>query len=158
LTEPERLREEAARCIRLTRKISNPSDAQTLLDMATSYLQRAIKLEAQREQPVPTQSSHQDAQVAQQQQQPKEPTGEREKAATTMTLSMFSAMLFKLSCGHVVVLGRLDKSDTWACEVYERATNLRDDSHRAQLEDARDIADQIDGKNRQRGKTVTRAD
>jgi hypothetical protein len=80
MTEPERLREEAARCVRLARGISNPVDAQTLRDMANSYLERASKLEAQSNQPIPLRPSQPAAQPqAQQQQQPQDPPPKKEE-------------------------------------------------------------------------------
>jgi len=42
-----------------------------------------------------------------------------------MVLSMFDQMLFSLACGHTVVLGRLDKTETWKCETCGMVTDLR---------------------------------
>jgi hypothetical protein len=74
MTEAKRLREEAERCLRLARLISNPQDVETLTAMANSYLQRAKLFESQSGQPVPPpRFPQQDAHAGQQQQQPQEP-------------------------------------------------------------------------------------
>jgi len=77
-----------------------------------------------------------------------------------MTLSMFDQFLFRLSCGHDVVLGRLDGKDTWRCdeEGCGKVTDLRTEPFSTLLAKERDTADQIDKQARQRGETVRRAD
>jgi hypothetical protein len=40
------------------------------------------------------------------------------------TITMFDQRLFKLACGHSVVLGRLDGRNSWTCEECRKPTNL----------------------------------
>jgi transcription elongation factor Elf1 len=75
-----------------------------------------------------------------------------------MAITMFDQWPFSLACGHTVVLGRLDKAETWTCETCGKITDLRVEPYRKELEDDRDTADQIDKQARQRGETVVRAD
>src|SRR5262245_8779354 len=75
-----------------------------------------------------------------------------------MAITMFDQWPFSLACGHTVVLGRLDKAETWICETCGIITDLRVEPYRKELEDDRDTADQIDKQARQRGETVVRAD
>ena len=42
-----------------------------------------------------------------------------------MTITMFDQILFRLACNHGVVLGRLDKANTWTCETCGKVTDLR---------------------------------
>src|SRR5436190_18353418 len=74
-----------------------------------------------------------------------------------MTISQFDQMLFDLACGHQVVLGRLDKADTWTCEICGKVTELGVEPHRTELERDRDTAEQIDKQARERGETIERA-
>ena len=74
------------------------------------------------------------------------------------TITMFDQMQFKLACGHVLVLGRLDGRDTWTCEECGKPTDLRVEPYRTQLARDRDIADQIDKQALQRGERLVRAD
>jgi hypothetical protein len=74
------------------------------------------------------------------------------------TITWFDQMPFKLACGHSVVLGRLDKADTWPCQECGNTTDLRVEPYRKSLERDRDTAEQIDKQARQRGETVVRAD
>lgn len=41
-----------------------------------------------------------------------------------MAISMLDQMLFKLSCGHKVVLGRLLGTKDWICEECHQTTDL----------------------------------
>src|SRR5262245_42895576 len=75
-----------------------------------------------------------------------------------MAITMFDQWPFSLACGHTVVLGRLDKAETWTCETCGKITDLRVEPYRKELEDDRYTADQIDKQARQRGETVVRAD
>jgi hypothetical protein len=61
-----------------------------------------------------------------------------------MAITMFDQWPFSLACGHTVVLGRLDKAETWTCETCGKITDLRVEPYRKELEDDRDTADQID--------------
>jgi hypothetical protein len=74
-----------------------------------------------------------------------------------MKITMFDRIMFDLACKHTVVLGRLDKAETWTCEECGKVTDLRVDPHRKDLEHDRDTADQIDKQARQRGETIVRA-
>ena len=74
-----------------------------------------------------------------------------------MVLSMFDQMLFNLACGHTVVLGRLDKAETWKCETCGMVTDLRFEPYSDRLAGERDTASDIDKRERASGKTVTRA-
>src|SRR5262245_57754552 len=75
----------------------------------------------------------------------------------SMTLSMLDRILYFLACGHMVVLGRLDKAYQWTCEQCGKDTDLTKDPYRTELENDRRTADQIDTQARQRGETTTRA-
>jgi len=75
-----------------------------------------------------------------------------------MAITMFDQMQFKLACGHVVVLGRLDEHDTWTCEECRKSTDLRLEPYRTELAHDRDTADQIDKQTLQRGERVVHAD
>jgi len=74
-----------------------------------------------------------------------------------MTISMLDGMQFELACGHTVVLGRVEKAETWICEQCGKITNLRASPYREALAHDLDTADQIDKQARQRGETVVRA-
>jgi len=41
-----------------------------------------------------------------------------------MAISMLDQMLFPLSCGHDVVLGRLQGKESWTCETCGKQTDL----------------------------------
>jgi hypothetical protein len=79
MTEEERLRSEAERCLRLARQITANDVAATLTKLASDYLQRAKTLESgagQRQQrgdrPPPAAQAQQPTLQQQQQTQPKE--------------------------------------------------------------------------------------
>ena len=74
-----------------------------------------------------------------------------------MTMSMLDQMLFKLPCGHDVVLGRLEKRSLWTCEDCEEKADLAAEPYKAALERDLDTASQIDLQAKGRGETVTRA-
>jgi hypothetical protein len=73
------------------------------------------------------------------------------------TLSMFDQMLFKLECGHSVVLGRLRDKDEWTCEECGRSTDMHKSPHREQLAQSWGTATQIDLQAKARGETIFRA-
>ena len=80
MSEAERLRAEAQRCLRLARDIGVGDVAQNLKSLAADFLERAADLERrashqqqqQSDQPPPLPSSHHAQAPAQQQQQPQE--------------------------------------------------------------------------------------
>jgi len=65
-------------------------------------------------------------------------------------------MLFQLSCGHTVVLGRLVQSKKWTCEMCGRPTDLSADPYQAALARDLDTANQIDLQATARGETFER--
>ena len=73
-----------------------------------------------------------------------------------MTISMLDQMLFRLACGHDVVLGRMANSTTWVCEKCGKSTDLTKPPFKAQLVHDLDTAVQIDLQAKERGETVTR--
>jgi hypothetical protein len=75
-----------------------------------------------------------------------------------MAITMFDQMQFKLACGYVVALGRLDRHDTWTCEECGKSTDLRLELYCTELAHDRDTADQIDKQALRRGERVVRAD
>jgi hypothetical protein len=70
------------------------------------------------------------------------------------TISMLDQMLFELSCGHTVVLGRLAHSKTWTCETCSKSTDLNADPYKAALAHDLDTANQIAAQVRARGEIV----
>jgi hypothetical protein len=80
-----------------------------------------------------------------------------------MTISMLDQMLFKLACGHDVVLGRLANSiasthKDWTCEDCGKSTDLGIDPYKAELAREMDTANQIDLQAKARGETIQRLD
>jgi hypothetical protein len=73
-----------------------------------------------------------------------------------MTVSMLDQMLFRLACGHDVVLGRMANSTTWVCEQCGKSTDLTKPPIKAQLVQDLDTALQIDLQAKERGEAVTR--
>ena len=73
-----------------------------------------------------------------------------------MTISMLDQMLFNLSCGHEVVLGRLEKQRLWTCETCGKKTDLTAAPHQTTLEHDFDTANQIDAHAKKKGETVNR--
>ena len=61
-----------------------------------------------------------------------------------MALSMFDQILFDLTCGHSVVLGRLAAANTWTCGECGKITDLNAEPFRTELARDRDSARQID--------------
>lgn len=60
-----------------------------------------------------------------------------------MTISMLDQMMFKLDCGHEVVLGRLSNVDRCVCETCARPTALTSEPFKSLLKEL-DTAQQID--------------
>jgi hypothetical protein len=73
-----------------------------------------------------------------------------------MPVSMLDQMLFNLSCGHQVVLGRLADAKNWTCEQCQKATDLSSGPYKAALDKDLDTANQIDLQEKAKGSTVTR--
>jgi hypothetical protein len=73
-----------------------------------------------------------------------------------MVTSMLDRMLFTLSCGHQVVLGRLTGRTKWICEDCKKETDLSSGPFKAALDKDLDTANQIDLQEKERGKTVER--
>jgi hypothetical protein len=69
---------------------------------------------------------------------------------------MFDQMLFPLSCGHDVVLGRLQARNKWTCETCGMETDLSAEPAKARLVQEIDTALQIDLQAQERGESVTR--
>ena len=72
-----------------------------------------------------------------------------------MTTSMLDQMKFNLSCGHEVVLGRLAKLESWACEACGKTTDLTAEPFKSRLARDLDTAMQIDVQKLQKGNTIT---
>jgi hypothetical protein len=79
-----------------------------------------------------------------------------EKGERLMTTSMLDQMLFNLSCGDEVVLGRLENQTVWTCETCNRETDLTAEPYKTDLERDFDSATQIDLQAKQKGETVIR--
>ncbi len=73
-----------------------------------------------------------------------------------MPISMFDQMLFTLSCGHEVVLGRLSNTQAWVCESCGKSTDLTKPPFKDTLLKDLDTALQIDLQAKERGEAVTR--
>jgi hypothetical protein len=73
-----------------------------------------------------------------------------------MPVSMFDQMLFPLSCGHEVVLGRLSNLTKWVCESCGKETDLTKSPFRERLVKDLDTAVQIDLQAKERGEPITR--
>jgi hypothetical protein len=69
---------------------------------------------------------------------------------------MLDQMLFKLACGHEVVLGRLPNLDRWVCESCGESTDLAVPPFQAVLAKDLDTAHQIDLQAKERGEEVKR--
>ena len=72
-----------------------------------------------------------------------------------MVISMLDQMLFPLSCGHNVVLGRLQGADKWICEECSKQTDLPGAVRAALVKDL-DTAVQIDIQAKERGHQIER--
>jgi hypothetical protein len=72
-----------------------------------------------------------------------------------MAISMLDQMLFPLSCGYNVVLGRLQGAEGWTCEECGKQTDLTGAARAALVKDF-DTAVQIDLQVKERGETITR--
>jgi hypothetical protein len=75
-----------------------------------------------------------------------------------VTISMLDQMLFNLSCGHEVVLGRLQKQRLWTCEDCGKKTDTTSEPYKAALDHDFDTATQIDLRAKEEGETVSRID
>jgi hypothetical protein len=75
-----------------------------------------------------------------------------------VTISMLDQMLFNLSCGHEVVLGRLQKQRLWTCEACGKKTDTTSEPYKAALDHDFDTASQIDLLAKGKGETVSRID
>jgi hypothetical protein len=73
-----------------------------------------------------------------------------------MTISMLDQMMFNLSCGHEVVLGRMANMESWACEACGNTTDLTAEPFKSRLARDLDTAMQIDVQKLQKGNTITR--
>jgi hypothetical protein len=75
-----------------------------------------------------------------------------------MTASMLDQILFDLSCGHTVVLGRLEHKASWTCEREDcgKKTDLTEGPYKATLAHDLDTASQIDLQEKARGVVVKR--
>jgi hypothetical protein len=63
-----------------------------------------------------------------------------------MTISMLDQMMFNLSCGHEVVLGRMANMESWACEACGNTTDLTAEPFKSRLAHDLDTAMQIDSR------------
>lgn len=75
-----------------------------------------------------------------------------------MVISMFDQMLFRLACGHDVVLGRMANLAIWVCEECGKSTDLTTSPFKEKLVKGLDTARQIDLQAKERGETITRLD
>jgi hypothetical protein len=73
-----------------------------------------------------------------------------------MAISMLDQMLFKLACGHEVVLGRMANLEEWVCEACGEKTDLKSEPFKSVLERDLDTAMQIDLQEKARGEAITR--
>jgi hypothetical protein len=73
-----------------------------------------------------------------------------------MAISMLDQMLFRLACGHEVVLGRMANVNEWVCEKCGRKTDLKSEPFRSTLVKDLDTAVQIDLQEKTKGNEVTR--
>ena len=72
-----------------------------------------------------------------------------------MAISMLDQMLFPLSCGHHVVLGRLQGAERWSGEECGNQTDLTGAVRAALVKDL-DTAVQIDLQAKERGEKIER--
>jgi len=75
-----------------------------------------------------------------------------------MTISMLDQMLFTLSCGHEVVIGRLEQAKVWKCEKCGRSMDLGVEPRKSALAKDLDTARQVDLQAVKRGQRITRLD
>jgi hypothetical protein len=73
-----------------------------------------------------------------------------------MVISMLDQMLFRLACGHDVVLGRVANRKNWMCESCGKETDLSAEPFESKIEKDLDTATQIDLQQKARGEAVTR--
>ena len=74
-----------------------------------------------------------------------------------MAISMLDQMLFRLTCGHDVVLGRMANLTKWICEECGESTDLTKPPFKETLVKDLDAALQIDLQAKERGETITRS-
>lgn len=74
-----------------------------------------------------------------------------------VVLSMLDRFPFDLACGHAVMLGRLNGFKTWTCELCGKPTDLSHEPFGTALYHMLRVAQEIDNRERESGKTVTRA-
>jgi hypothetical protein len=73
-----------------------------------------------------------------------------------MAISMLDQMLFKLSCGHKVVLGRLVGKNDWTCDQCRQTTDLSSSPYNAAFDQDLETANLIDSLEKARGNKVRR--
>lgn len=73
-----------------------------------------------------------------------------------MVVSMLDQMMFKLACGHEVLLGRMSNLNRWICESCGQATDLTGEPFKFTLLRDLDTAVQIDLEEKAKGETITR--
>ncbi|MET4482100.1 hypothetical protein ABIB66_006662 [Bradyrhizobium sp. F1.13.3] len=73
-----------------------------------------------------------------------------------MSISMLDQMLFKLPCGHKVVLGRLFGAKDWTCELCHQKIELSSGPCKAAFEKDLEKANLVDLLEKARGNKVTR--
>ena len=74
-----------------------------------------------------------------------------------MAISMLDQMLFRLACGHDVVLGRMANLTKWVCEECGESTDLTKTPIKETLVKDLDAALQIDLQAKERGETISRS-
>lgn len=73
-----------------------------------------------------------------------------------MAVSMFDQMLFKLACGHEVILGRMANLNEWVCEACGKKTDLTSEPFKSALVKDLNTATQMDLQEKAKGETITR--
>lgn len=73
-----------------------------------------------------------------------------------MVASMLDQMMFRLACGHEVLLGRMTNLDHWVCESCGQETDLTAEPFRSALVKVLNTALQIDLEEKAKGETITR--
>lgn len=74
-----------------------------------------------------------------------------------MPISMLDQMLFRLPCGHDVVVGRLENQSDWTCDECGSKYDLTSQPTKGALDRELDTANQIDLQVKERGGTIERA-
>lgn len=73
-----------------------------------------------------------------------------------MVVSMLDQMMFKLICGHEVVLERVTNLDGWVCESCGRKTDLTKQPFKSILVSDLETALQTDLQEKAKGEAITR--